>query len=96
MASYTPGPWTVATHDDREGRRVVEHAGVAVALICASASSPASGGHYFEKDANARLIAAAPDLLDALKACVQVMVEHNAQHVEWDEAVAAIAKAEGR
>jgi hypothetical protein len=46
-----------------------------------------------EAEANARLIAAAPDLLDALQAIVAIA---DRKTVEFDRARAAIAKAEGK
>lgn len=67
-ASHTKGPWRASTVRDSDGRRHIEGTdGVSVAIICATASSPASGPSYFEKDANAQLIAAAPDLLAAAR-----------------------------
>jgi len=46
-----------------------------------------------ESLANARLIAAAPDLLEALKSVVMIS---DRKHDAWDRAHAVIAKAEGR
>jgi hypothetical protein len=42
---------------------------------------------------DARLIAAAPDLLEALKELIAIT---DRDHVAWDKAKAAIAKAEGQ
>ncbi len=96
MSKHTPGPWEVsgATH--------VVHFGDDGANIC-TVSEPRPddqivGYHeleLFSKDfheacANAQLIAAAPDLLDALRAVVAIS---DRKHDAWDAAKAAIAKA---
>jgi len=82
MSKHTPGPWKVHLVD---GALIVDDAGWEVA--------EASGDYDTDADrmeANARLIAAAPDLLAALKHARSQM-----QHP--DELIdAAIDKAEGR
>lgn len=90
---HTPGPWELSEHKNSDGRCVVLANGIVLALVCARASSPASGRQYFEKDANARLIAAAPELLAALKH----LVRYDFGDSEGaKEARAAIEKAETR
>lgn len=87
-ARATSGPWeangtaieTVATPSAVIGRAYDEREG------CGIESQS-------EAEANARLIAAAPDLLDALK---EVVALSDRKHNAWDKAHAAIAKAEGR
>jgi hypothetical protein len=58
------------------------------------------GGLGVETDANARLIAAAPELLLALRAVIESARPHPREHPTmfraWDIARAAIDKAEGR
>jgi hypothetical protein len=49
-------------------------------------------GSRDEREANARLISAAPELLAALQAVVAIS---DRKHDAWDEAKAAIAKATG-
>lgn len=85
-AQHTPGPWKVVTFG-----MVVESAdGV---RVCET--------HATDREANARLIAAAPELLEALESVTRCLQWHNEQHgVGMDEAaiakaVAAIAKASG-
>lgn len=86
--SHTPGPWTVG---DKRGVWVGP-------VVMADGGKKGVAFVVGESDANARLIAAAPDLLSALKA-----------HLPWDEdygpvqgwgiwqdAIDAINKAEGR
>lgn len=74
MSGYTPGPWVVYTADGSLG--TVETADGAVVVAQAqqvSAKDQLSGSP--ERFANARLIAAAPDLLEALFALLP-HVEH--------------------
>ncbi len=96
MTEHTPGPWRdegdgwVAVNDphnqDRRGN------GVAICRV--------RGAQQHQIDANARLIAAAPELLEA---CRALMTAHRADietydegsdaFKAWDQAEAAIAKA---
>ena len=92
---HTPGPWSVKKHFSEwligDGNY----------LIATTAGSPAHLGRASaERDAaNARLIAAAPDLLKALEDCVAVMDRELAGlkviQPEFSAARAAIAKATG-
>jgi hypothetical protein len=87
MAKHTPGPWFL----DDDGRIFdTPDRGQLVAEVATAdpAEPPAE-----EDVANARLIAAAPDLLAALEKVVAIS---DRKHDAWDEARAAIAKAEGR
>ena len=82
---HTPGPW-----------RFEDMVGVGDEIVFQvikgadgrHLSSTWAGPHV----ANARLIAAAPDLLEALKKVVAIS---DRKHDAWDEAKAAIAKASG-
>lgn len=87
---HTKGPW----HSERGGKgwvvRIDEPNGLPIANLS------------MQSEANARLIAAAPELLEALKACVQRLdaVWDSGMETEDDlialrTARAAIAKAEG-
>ena len=98
--SHTPGPWNVArtqsthSHPTRFWETLVESSDGLVAV--------GHGLTHQESDANAALVAAAPELLAALK----TIAENSAEENEWDAveklhanetlARAAIAKAEGR
>ncbi len=104
-ASHTPGPWRVFEAKDRHGRTIIVREGIyEVALACPTASSPASGARYLERDANACLIAAAPDLLAAVKAAraeLDALGKGTRPPIMDPMALmrlyeAAIAKAEGR
>ena len=96
MSAHTPGPWfhsntsmwgCVTTKPDGHGHVVAE------------VDSPHTGkgrldhNRTEETKANARLIAAAPDLLAALKAVAATMAT---DHVAYFETQRAIAKAEGK
>jgi hypothetical protein len=98
MSGHTPGPWAVAWPNPR--------------IVSAQEKKAVASPHFagYEEDeieANARLIAAAPELLEALRALVAVNEEHNARVAvvigapkDWNDsylaaARAAIAKAEG-
>ena len=91
---HTAGPWSL----DRDGWIISEKADFAICLIDASREVEA----YDPEDAaNARLIAAAPDLLEALKyAHDHLAVTHYDIDGQPDEIMqrinAALDKAEGR
>lgn len=95
-ARHTPGPWVVqksnGLHDGQHDFAI--HA--TKAKVLAEAFGRDSNGNIISAEANARLIAAAPDLLKALKGFVSnssvvIGLPHAAR-----AARAAIAKAEGR
>lgn len=97
MAQHTPGPW-------RANSSLIE--GPQMALQIASVSRPKLGHAPRSDDearANAALIAAAPDLLAALKDAARILeaVRFSAglgktQIERMERAKATIAKAEGR
>lgn len=63
MSKHTPGPWYVVPLDT--DLRVVAHQGYRVARL------------YPEDVENARLIAAAPELLEALQACATILPRYH-------------------
>lgn len=88
MSKHTPGPWT----NDLETPWILSSDGSAVAQIC---SRPL-------REANAHLIAAAPELLGALR-FILAFYEPGQRHLDteaWKKAEASarrvVAKAEGR
>ena len=103
MTQHTPGPWiTGSTHYHRRGTgkdRFTEHINVTdpsgnpVARVCGFAFQT-----QLPLDANARLIAAAPDLLAACSAARGMLTPK--QQRTWPnnyaKITAAIAKAEAR
>ena len=88
-AKFTPGPWK------RNGIHIENGYGVAVAAAAHEHLSPDSE----TLDGNCDLIAAAPDLLEALQDCERVMSEELKGLLviqpELKNARAAIAKATG-
>lgn len=85
---HTPGPWTVEEYGDDETPTLVIHKD-SESRICFMAT-PGSHGDPAKIEADAHLIAAAPDLLAALQAVVRVA---DRKTDEFDAARAAIAKA---
>jgi len=86
-AKFTPGPWEIAKFCST---LVVSAAGRSTASAGGHFSNKLADGGLAENEANARLIAAAPDLYAALV----LMVKHFGDPLRV--ANAAIAKAEGR
>lgn len=93
MAQHTPGPWkATALHGD--SKRAVTNADNVLVADC-YADTHEDLGLPVEYKANARLIAAAPDLLDAVYALLDEHADCKGCHAS-ELAFAAIAKAEGR
>lgn len=87
---------------NNDGSVPVSSAGTKICNVDCQASFKRGSGHQAEceeRDANARLIAAAPELLEALKALLSGSERHifsTECKTERDAARTAIAKAEGR
>ena len=112
MAQHTPGPWRYdesAPYDGRSKGYIRESVGQEVIGRRNAGRAVCRVTGVFGDDtmrANARLIAAAPDLLDALRALLKavagldapMVTEHEAERREpaLRAARAALAKAEGR
>lgn len=79
MSNYTPGPWYVSVSRGHYGARAVcaDAAGGTLATL--------SGGCQGIVDANAHLIAAAPDLLKACKYLVAAVPEPAMESNGFDE-----------
>jgi len=91
MSKHTPGPWRTTGLNVRSGDALV----AVIVDHWADEKTPEP-----EKEANARLIAAAPDLLDALKTMVMAFHTYapKTDGAEYNcviEAHAAITKAKG-
>ncbi len=103
-AKHTPGPWVIGTS---EGRVLSRWDGIGyweIANATVTDFRGDSGEVYFAggaQEANARLIAAAPDLLEALEAMVAdwgklaSVVKPLGEESSLRKARAAIAKAKG-
>ena len=101
-AKYTPGPWNIGSSDLPVSRMSIHckgHKDSCHSTVALMVSRGVIGISHDEEFANARLIAAAPDLLEALKDCVAVMDRElaglKAIQPELSSARAAIAKATG-
>ena len=93
MSEHTPGPWIVALNIDGV------YAGT-LSVVKSAVGSEICGPRQIrpqakELEANANLIAAAPDLLEALKAILTICDSEGMYALESDAARAAIAKAKG-
>lgn len=90
VSTHTPGPWHVR-NDGSVGS--VQRGGMVVAQPCIE---PKNQG---DQAANARLIAAAPELLDALEGMREALAECEGwtqdQQSAYGKALAAISKARG-
>ena len=84
---HTPGPWTI--HADTDGWPLVMSGGVAGRIVAnvnpQSCPDESSAPEFVEMpcEANARLIAAAPELLEAVVAA-ELMLRHAAMTIEWE------------
>lgn len=95
---HTPGPWRVSSESPRIIKKDYRAIGSDAGFLIASTMGNDNSGFYAseqEADANARLICAAPDLLESLEELLAAT-----QHLEpcpatVDKARAAIAKAKG-
>lgn len=90
MSKHTPGPWVITSDPNHELYTFISQKDVDKVIARITTADSPSGSNR----ANAQLIAAAPDMLEALKQMVQEM-----ELSEWDcpamiRAKAAIAKAE--
>ena len=104
QTKHTRGPWKQSDRRNIGWTLIEPEEGGAV--ICKILTRHPTGqrekGDFQEEGANAKLIAAAPDLLEALKTCRDALRDHvqydNGESLERDGFVAAttaIGKAEG-
>jgi hypothetical protein len=90
---HTSGPWTIECGKNYSNE-IVGKSKTGKDWVLARTTAAKVGRD--QDDANARLIAAAPDLLEALKTLATQAESHGAEGIYWDKARAAIDKAEGR
>jgi hypothetical protein len=88
-AKHTPGPWRV-DYKDMHGQQVVMNDHIEIATCW----HHCVGSIEKEMDANVRLIAAAPELLEALQAIIGLPA-HPMRKKAVEIARAAVAKATG-
>lgn len=94
MSKHTSGSWRAVIRSNQNGPQMV-----AVDMPPRGAWGPLSRTRFSQEDVDtARLIAAAPDMLEALMAAAQWVETRTEVHPAdaWDKVRAAIAKAEGR
>ncbi|CAB4156064.1 hypothetical protein UFOVP673_37 [uncultured Caudovirales phage] len=109
MSKHTPGPWSIFTDDKHKHNAGIEAENFSIVTIGYFDETPGiddsgvKGNTEEEALANAHLIAAAPDLLEALEKCAAVIGAPQEGHWAtddevndaYDSAVAAINKAKG-
>jgi hypothetical protein len=88
--THTPGPWTLALYDNGCFTVTGTMGDMHGAILCSRSDVP--DRFVGEGNANAHLIAAAPDMKDAL----EFIAANSGDPVMENVARAAIAKAEGR
>ena len=95
MSKHTPGPWTVQRDFRGYGTFQIVEAGERERslLMCGDAAGVPRG----EMQANARLIAAAPDLLESAESILLMLdgTDHSTKIDRMAQLRAAIAKARG-
>lgn len=86
MSKHTPGPWTYLRNP--EGTRWIIDAGAFHAIA-------ATAGYEPDNEANARLIAAAPEMLDALEAVwkYSLVIESSVRRGDGPEQYAGVLEA---
>ncbi len=71
MSAHTPGPWTVVdTHDDRRRLQIHSSKGPVIVALIPNVDERDMTGITKEAQANARLIAAAPELLGVMRSFI--------------------------
>jgi len=84
MNKHTPGPWKVDTQERSDGDAIAVFPSIGGVCICEVVARSGEGRSnpiiQETAEANARLIAAAPELLEALKGCAAMLAECAKQH----------------
>ena len=93
MSKHTPGPWSVYEDCNKVAAHGAKYPAIGTMGTYFTESITDSLGEFYNS-ADALLVAAAPDLLEALK---EVFADHDAvNRLSWnDRAAAALAKATG-
>ena len=91
-AQHTPAPWFTDPNDATKVLKQFRSPKVRNETIAATNRTWMTES---EKIGNARLIAAAPDLLEALQRAVDLLARYPKHDEAWRQARAAIAKVEG-
>jgi len=82
---FTPGPWDISwgTYQDGEGHEICEYRKQGQPLACI-AKVNYHDDQEGETKANARLIAAAPELLETLRSLALCLSEDEDDYVDYD------------
>lgn len=101
MTKHTAGPWKVTHGHGDKNRLVTNSYNVLIADVYSDSPEDLGLPQKFEYPANARLIAAAPALLEVVKHVLAMSDDaYLTGHPEWyeivKEAAAALAQAEGK
>jgi len=100
--SHTPGPWSVIIDDTGDQftgwPSVVSSPDLDATIIHRSGFKQEFWGDLSQREsiANARLIAAAPDLLESLTVCVEALKDSGNYPLTLADAIEVIAKATGK
>jgi hypothetical protein len=94
-AQYTPRPWTTQGVKHQAWIANVGNGEDAPQIWTERQFKPGEQFEWGDRNADARLIAAAPELLEALEACEAYYAKNGGPRLQWDNAKAAIAKAKG-
>lgn len=92
MSNYTKGPWIVKEQPVKHLGFYIQQDGFRESQRAFIGECGGGTQEFEEIEANAKLIAAAPDLLEALQEVVRIS---DRKHTAWDKAKAAIIKAVG-
>ena len=95
MSKHTPGPWLIEAQNCHFGDIATVHNTDEKWVTIYAPHWMETGMDEKEQSANARLIAAAPELLEALQMLMNDPGEDRIKSSAWDAARAAIAKATG-
>ena len=92
QAKHTKGPWKVGRISDA-GAFVVESSAGRICIVNFTKGKPLETEGILQEKANAKLIAAAPDLLEACKAMTGLIGLPGLDPARWDMLKAALKKA---
>lgn len=97
MSKHTPGPWTLGNGEVRIRTEKNEQGRSILVAECYTTGNAGRYPKYEERKANARLIAAAPELLEALKKLLEAYKHDTSilSNLFIQIAQEAITKAEG-
>lgn len=93
MNKHTPGPWTIL--GDFKGAVSIQHAEDSMSVICKLNNRCGQPFHAMNEDANAALIAAAPDLLNMIECLLESGELNGVGAEEYEQIEKLIRKARG-